>query len=66
MSPQPEVNARIHEAVDRVERELADLIRYLNEEVVPAARDHSSRALRIAAEKMEKLADVMDDAKRSS
>jgi len=61
--PNP-ANAKIHEAVDRVERELNELVRYINSEVVPSVRDQSSRALRVAAEKLAKLADTMDDAKR--
>ena len=56
-------NAKIHEAVDRVERELAEFIRYMNDEVVPEARKHSSHALRIAAQKLSELADTMDKAK---
>lgn len=56
-------NAKIHQAVDRVERELAELIRYMNDEVVPEARKQSSHALRIAAQKLSQLADTMDKAK---
>jgi len=55
-------NARIHEAVDRVERDLAELIRYMNDVVVPEARKQSSHALRIAAQKLGQLADTMDKA----
>jgi hypothetical protein len=36
------------------------LITYLNEEVVPAVRQHSTKALRIAAEKLTHLADYME------
>ncbi len=57
-------NAKIHEAVDRVERELTEFIRYMNDEVVPEARKHSSHALRIAAQKLSQLADSMDKAKQ--
>jgi hypothetical protein len=32
----------------------------LNDEVVPAVREHSSRGLRVAAEKLSKFADFMD------
>ena len=53
-------NSAIHEAADRLDRESEKLITYLNDEVVPAVREHSSRGLRIAAEKLAKFADYMD------
>ena len=53
-------NSAIHEAADRLDRESEKLITYLNDEVVPAVREHSSRGLRIAAEKLAKFADFMD------
>jgi hypothetical protein len=54
------VNQAIHEAASRLDRESEKLIAYINDEVVPAVRDHSSRGLRIAAEKLAKFADYMD------
>ena len=45
----------------QIEHEVEQLISYLNDEVVPAVRQHSSRALKIAAERLAKLADYMDD-----
>lgn len=54
------VNKSVSEATDRLERESADLIKYLNEEVVPAVRQHSTKALRTAAEKLSYLADYME------
>ena len=60
------VNQAIHEAADRLDRESEKLITYLNDEVVPAVREHSSRGLRIAAEKLAKFADYMDEEKNSS
>lgn len=54
------VNHAIHEAAGRLDRESEKLIAYLNDEVVPAVREHSSRGLRIAAEKLAKFADFMD------
>ena len=56
-------NAQIHSAVDHVERELKELIDYLDREVVPKVRTQSSRAMRVAATKLAKLADYMDEAK---
>jgi hypothetical protein len=37
----------------------------LNDEVVPAVRQHSTKALRVAAEKLAALADYMDQHKAS-
>ena len=45
------VNKSVAEAADRMEKETAEFIAYLNDEVVPAVRQHSTKALRIAAEK---------------
>lgn len=47
-----------------MERELQQVIGYLNDEVVPAVRVESTRALRIAADRLAKLADYMEQAKR--
>ncbi len=60
------MNRAIHDAADRLDRESEKLITYINDEVVPAVREHSSRGLRIAAEKLAKFADYMDQEKNSS
>lgn len=59
------VNKTVADMADRIEKDSAELIAYLNNEVVPAVRQHSTKALRIAAEKMERLADYMDQARKS-
>lgn len=53
-------NRKVEETTERVEKEAAEFIKYLNDEVVPAVRQHSTKALRIAAEKMARLADYME------
>ncbi|MGC2195976.1 MAG: hypothetical protein WA628_14965 [Terriglobales bacterium] len=58
------VNKTVSETAERLEKESAELIAYLNKEVVPAVRDQSSKALRIAAQKLHQLADFMDEAKK--
>lgn len=58
------VNKTVSDAAERLEKEGEDLIRYLNAEVIPAVRDQSSKALRIAAEKLAKLADYMEETKK--
>jgi len=48
------------EAAEKFEREKEKVITYLNNEVVPAIRTHSTKALRIAAEQLSKLAEYME------
>ncbi|HVO82570.1 MAG TPA: hypothetical protein VMT28_17710 [Terriglobales bacterium] len=55
------VNKSVAEAAEHWEKETAELVAYLNDEVVPAVRQHSTKALRIAAEKLARLADYMDE-----
>jgi hypothetical protein len=55
------VNKAVGDTTERVEQEAAEFLKYLNDEVVPAVRQHSTKALRIAAEKMTKLANYMDE-----
>ena len=55
------VNQRVAQAAKRVEKETEEFIAYLNDEVVPAIRQHSTKALRIAAEKMSRLADYLEE-----
>lgn len=50
----------------KVERELKDVITYLNDQVVPKVRTQSSQAIRLASEKLNRLADLMDEQKRGS
>jgi len=54
------VNKAVGDATERVEQEAAEFIKYLNNEVVPAVRQHSTKALRVAAEKLQELANYMD------
>jgi hypothetical protein len=48
------------EIASNLEKEAAELIRYMNDEVVPEVRQHSTKALRIAAEKLTRLAEYME------
>jgi hypothetical protein len=54
------LNQSINDVATTLEKETADLVDYLNAEVVPAVRQHSTKALRIAAEKLARLADYME------
>jgi hypothetical protein len=58
------VNKTVSEAAERLEKESAELIDYLNREVVPAVRQQSTKALRIAADKLHELANYMDEARK--
>jgi len=57
------VNRSVANVVESVEKETAEIINYLNKEVVPAVRSHSTKALRVAAEKLARLADYLDQQK---
>ena len=57
-------NRKVEEAAERLERESAEFIKYLNDEVVPAVRQHSTKALRIASQKLTQMADYMDQQQR--
>jgi hypothetical protein len=59
------VNQKVSEVAERLEQETAELITYLNNEVVPAIRTHSTKALRVAADKLGKMADYLDEQKRT-
>ena len=48
----------------RIEDETKTLIAYINDELVPAIRSHSTKALRIASEKLNQAADLMDSGKQ--
>jgi glutamyl-tRNA reductase len=54
------VNKSVAEAAEYVEKESAELISFLNDEVVPAIRQHSSKALRVASDKLARLAEYME------
>lgn len=64
-----EASARFNKSVadlaDQLEKESAELVTYLNEEVVPAIRTHSTKALRTASEKLAHFADYLDQQRRS-
>lgn len=57
------VSQTINEATERLEKEIPEFIKYLNDEVVPAMRTHSTRALRVASQKLSEFADYMDQHK---
>ncbi|HLH09115.1 MAG TPA: hypothetical protein VKW78_17895 [Terriglobales bacterium] len=60
------VGRDIGKAANEAEKEAEKLISYLNAEVVPAVRAHSTKALRIASQKMADFADYLDDQRKKS
>ena len=51
---------------ETLEKETAELVTYLNAEVVPAVRTHSSKALRTAARKLSKFAEYLESQRKGS
>jgi hypothetical protein len=58
------VDEGISDAARKLQQESDRMIAYLNDEVVPAIRRGSSRALRTAAEQLSRLAEYMDRNRR--
>ncbi len=54
------VSKTVAEAAERLEKEIPEFINYLNDEVVPAVRQHSTKALRIASARLSEFADYME------
>jgi hypothetical protein len=50
---------------DRAEDDVKRVITYLNDKVVPEVRESSSKALRIAAEQLGRLADHLDRSRKA-
>ena len=58
------VSQTINDAAERLEKEIPEFIKYLNDEVVPAVRTHSTKALRVASQKLSEFADYMEQQQR--
>ena len=54
----------IGDTVKRVEDETRQLLDYINDDVVPMVRQHSTKGLRIASDKLKELADYMESAQQ--
>jgi F0F1-type ATP synthase membrane subunit b/b' len=59
-------NRSVANSAETLEKETAELVTYLNDEVVPAVRTHSSKALRTAADKLSEFADYLETHRKSS
>ena len=60
------VSKTVADATERLEKEIPEFIKYLNDEVAPAVRTHSTKALRVASEKLAEFADYMEQAQRKT
>jgi hypothetical protein len=58
-------NRSVANIAGTLEKETAELVTYLNDEVVPAVRTHSSKALRKASGKLAEFADFLEKQKNS-
>ncbi len=62
--PLDDVGRKVGQALGDLDKEADRLISYLNDEVVPAVRKHSTRALRTAARELARFADYMDETQK--
>ena len=58
------MNRKIGTVSERLDQDTEHIVNYINDEVVPAVRSHSTKALRIASEQLSKLADFLDQQSR--
>lgn len=54
------LDEELGDAARRIEQESERMIKYLNDEVVPAIRGRSTKALRTASEQLQRLAEYME------
>lgn len=57
---------KLDEAATKIEQEIRGVIQHLNDHVVPKIRTEGTQALRNMAKELQKLADRMDDSKKSA
>jgi hypothetical protein len=54
------INRSVANIAEALEKETATLVLYLNDEVIPAVRNHSSKALRSASVKLAEFAEFLE------
>jgi hypothetical protein len=57
---------KLDEAASKIEQEIRSVIQHLNDHVVPKVRTEGTQALRNVAQELQKLADRMDDSKKTA
>lgn len=55
------VSRSVANLAETLEKETAVLVDYLNAEVIPAVRTHSSKGLRVAASKLAEFANYLEE-----
>ena len=60
------VDAKVGSFGPRIDDEVKRVIAYLNDQVVPQVRQNSSSALRAASEQLGRLADYLDQQRRTA
>jgi hypothetical protein len=60
------LNRSVENIAETLEKETANMAVYINDEVIPAVRTHSSKALRTAARKLSQFADFLETQRRKS
>ncbi len=58
------MNQKIGNVSERLDQDTEHIVNYINDEVVPAVRSRSSKALRIASEQLSRLADYLEQHSR--
>jgi hypothetical protein len=65
-----DTSARINRSVANIaatlEKETAEMVKYMNDEIVPAVRTNSSKALRVAAGKLSEFAEFLEKQHKGS
>ena len=68
-SPRPssfeDAGRKLEEAARRLEQETEKFLQYINDEVVPQVREHSSRGLRKASKELAKFADYLEHSQKN-
>jgi len=59
--PKPKWEQQLKDAAAHLETDLRNVVKYINDEVVPEVRRNGSEALRAAAVELHRLAQRMDD-----
>jgi hypothetical protein len=59
--PKPKWEQQLRDAATHLESDLRNVVKYINDEVVPDVRRNGSEALRAAAAELHKLAQRMDE-----
>lgn len=57
---------KLEEAATKIEQEIRGVVQHLNDHVVPKIRTEGTQALRNMAQELQKLADRMDDSKKTA